>query len=87
MKLNINGIRHVRGTNRETNESYEFFELHVISDPVVSDFVGCECWNTRIYPQNVSFAACSGLKPGMSIDAEIVINNYKKGILRFSILS
>lgn len=86
MKLNINGIRHVKGSNRDTGEVYEFYELHIISDPLSTDMVGSECWNTRIYSSNISFPLCASLKPGVSIDADICINNYKKGILRFSTL-
>ena len=84
MKVTIMGTRFVDGRNRDTGEVYSYVDLHCCCNSYDTSFNGQEVFNCRIYPKSICFDRARNLKPGSVIDAEIVINNYRKGIVNFA---
>lgn len=83
MKVVIVGSRFVSGTSRKTGEPYQYVNLHCMCKPSRIDHVGDEVFECNIYPNQSCFERAKALKPNTSIDADILINNFKKGISDF----
>lgn len=80
MKIQVVGKRFVKGVRRDNNEPYEYVQLHCLCKPMNSDHIGDEVFSCNLYSNSDSFSKAMALSPPCTIDAEIAINNYKKGI-------